>query len=218
MVLPGWNFPKEDWIQKTKLKTIADEKGYALILPDMKKTIYESEFFPETRMKWSPNPGLVFIKSYLIPEIQTKHHLLLVENQKNYLLGLSTGGRGVVQISLDNPGLFSAGLAFSGDFNQEEMPKDNLMTAVYGPITEFHDRWVGKDNPTTRIEEWKMPIYLSHGILDRVVPPSQTESFCEALKKANKPNVSCNMVKGMTHDYDFWGSELKGGFEFLENY
>ena len=52
-------------------------------------------------------------------------------------------------------------------------PKDRLMTGVYGPFTDFPQRWQGKDNPQARVAEWNMPLYLAHSIADNIVPESQ---------------------------------------------
>lgn len=118
----------------------------------MLTTLYESAYYPETQMKWNPIPGGEFIKNHFIPEIQKRHNLLL-PNQNNTLLGLSTGGRGVALIALENPGLFVAGASLSGDFSQENTPDERLMTAVYGSFYQEPLRWKGRDNPMARVSE-----------------------------------------------------------------
>jgi len=217
LVLPGWNFSKSSWIENSSLRSLASRFGYALIMPEMKKTLYESSYYPETKMKWNALPGLVFLKDHFFPHLQSRG--ILQKGQKNFLLGLSTGGRGVALIALDNPGLFTAGASFSGDFSQDLMPKDRLMQLVYGPYESFSERWKGKDNPAHRALEWTMPLYLSHGLLDRIVPESQSSIFYEALKKAGKENlVIYKAVSGKGHDYAFWNAELTPAFEFFEKF
>ena len=217
LLLPGWNFQRTSWIENTNLVSFADRYGYALILPEMGKTLYASSYYPQTTMKWNRIPGGQFIKQRFIPTIQKRHNLL-EEGQHNTMLGLSTGGRGVALIALENPGLFVAGASLSGDFSQENTPKDRLMTSVYGSFAQFPQRWLGRDNPQTRAKEWIMPLYLAHGTADNIVPESQSRLFYNALLKKGDRTliVEYYPVNGAQHDYKFWGGQLPAVFKFLE--
>lgn len=215
LVLPGWNYPRTSWIENTKLEEYADQRGYALILPEMLQTLYASQYYPETQLKWNQVPGGKFIKERFIKEIQKRHNLLR-PGQHNTMLGLSTGGRGVALIALENPGLFVAGASLSGDFSQHNTPEDRLMTAVYGPFADFPDRWRQIDNPQLRAHEWSMPLYLAHGTADDIVPESQSRLFSEALKEHHGDIVEYNPVEGAGHDYEFWGGQLEKVFDFFD--
>ena len=218
LVLPGWNYSRASWIENTNLKKYSDRYGYILILPEMGKTLYASTYYPETSMKWNSISGGKFIKENFIPAIQQEYGLLQPD-QYNTLLGLSTGGRGVALIALENPGLFAAGASLSGDFSQENTPSDRLMTSVYGSFWEFKDRWLGRDNPQSRVVEWKMPLYLAHGIQDNIVPESQSRLFHDALIKQHGDQVivQYNPVQNAQHDYKFWGEQLPYVFQFFLN-
>ena len=217
LVLPGWDYPRTQWVEDTPLVQYADQYGYALILPEMSVTVYESSYYPETNMKWNQIPGGQFIKERFIPTIQQQHNLLK-PGQHNTLLGFSTGGRGVALIALENPSLFVAGASLAGDFSQENMPNDNLMTAVYGPMAEFPERWNGRDNPQARVAEWKMPLYLAHGTDDSVVPTSQSRLFYEALVSHHGENLVVEYwaIAGAGHDRQFLTEQLPNVFEFFQ--
>ncbi|NEP12625.1 MAG: prolyl oligopeptidase family serine peptidase [Symploca sp. SIO2C1] len=219
LVLPGWDFPRTSWVENAPLVKYADRYGYALILPEMGKTLYESQYYPETQpaYRWNSTPGGQFIREKLIPHIQQTHNLLQ-PGQHNTMLGLSTGGRGVALIALENPDLFVAGATLSGDFSQENMTDDKLMTGVYGSFNQFRDRWLGRDNPQARVAEWKIPLYLAHGTADGIVPESQSRLFYDALSKFHGQNLSLvyDSVPGAGHDYQFWGGQLEAVFEFLQ--
>ena len=217
LVLPGWNYPRTSWVENSPLVEYANKYGYALILPEMLKTLYESSYYPETKLKWHSVPGGKFIKEQFIPGMQTKHHLL-IPGDNNFLLGLSTGGRGVALIALENPDLFVAGASLSGDFSQENTPSDRLMTLVYGSFTNFPSRWLGQDNPQARAAEWKMPLYLAHGTDDDIVPASQSCLFYQALKNQldNQVLIEYHPISGAGHNYQFWGGQLPAVFEFFE--
>jgi S-formylglutathione hydrolase FrmB len=216
LVLPGWNYPRTSWVENSNLVNLAEKYGYALILPEMLQTLYESSYYPETQLKWHEKPGGEFIKNSFIPEIQKRHNLL-VFGQNNTLLGLSTGGRGVALIALENPRLFVAGASLSGDFSQENTPDDRLITAVYGSYTKFPERWTGKDNPMSRAWQWVMPLYLAHGTADDIVPEQQSRLFYQQLMK-NPTNITIEYhpVKDAGHDYQFWGGQLPAVFGFFE--
>ncbi len=58
LVLPGWNFKCNDICQKSDFCQKAKREGYVLIMPDMLKSIYASQLYPETRKDWLKYPTL----------------------------------------------------------------------------------------------------------------------------------------------------------------
>ncbi len=214
LVLNGWNFPKEDWHKKTDILKFAEENSYVLIFPAMGKTLYESEYYPETKMKWHIVPGGKWIPEIFIPEMQNMG--LLKTDQKNFIMGLSTGGRGAALVALSCTNLFKGVASISGDFDQSKMPKDRIMTMVYGNFSDFPDRWINSDNPQAKISLWNIPIYLGHGRADKIVPFNQTEIFYKTLQ-SNHPNlkIKFNDPKTSGHDFTYWNSEVKPIFEFF---
>jgi putative tributyrin esterase len=217
LVLPGWRFSRKRWHKETDLLKFADKYGFRAIFPEMGVTNYESKYFKETTMKWAATPGGKWIKEIMIPQLQKKYGLLLPKS-RNYLLGLSTGGRGVLLVSLQNPDLFTAGATLSGDCNQAKMPNDRLMTSTYGPYRNFSYRWKTVDNPeiSAMKGKWKMPLYIGHGRKDRISPFSQSKSLFITLKKRYpKLKVVLNAPKEAGHDFKYWNSEIEPVFRFF---
>jgi predicted esterase len=215
IVLPGWNLPVMDWCTKTSLCQKALRQGYILIMPEMAKSIYASERFPETRKDWHGYATRTWFIDTLIHYFQNTFKLLLPHNN-NYLLGLSTGARGVALLSLDCPKIFKKAAALSGDYDQTQMPKDALITGYYGPIDKFPVRWKGTDNIVFRCEELKTPIYLGHGRADKVVPVSQTLQFVDSLAKYKPGLVKCHIDEKAGHTYDYWNSEVDNVLDFFK--
>lgn len=218
LVLPGWNFSRVRWHNETRLLAFADKYGYRCVFPDMKTSCYESSYFPETRIKWSLMPGGAWVRDVLLPFMQSNHKIFTA-GAYNCILGLSTGGRGAALVSLQNPGLFKALAALSGDFNQLDMPQDKLMAGIYGDIAAFSARWQTIDNPyaAAAAGEWKIPIYIGHGENDRVVPISQSRNFYKLLvEKYPKIKTAFHAAPGAGHDFAYWDSELEGVFEFFK--
>ncbi|MCB1175680.1 MAG: prolyl oligopeptidase family serine peptidase [Leptospiraceae bacterium] len=216
LVLPGWKFSPSRWLNETNLQSLADEYRLRLICPAMHSSIYASQYYPETRLKWGPVPGQKWILERLLPDLQSRG--VLRADQNNYLLGLSTGGRGVALLALARPNLFRAGAALSGDYDQSALPRDRLMTAVYGAYDRFPERWTGKDNPHQQVSKWQMPLYLAHGTIDRVVPYSQSASFYQALRSAHSGIEVVLQSPAAGHDFRFWGSQNKPAFDFFRKH
>lgn len=214
ILFPGWNFPADDWCNKTELCSKILSSGYCIVLPEMGKSVYQEKNYPETLLEWRLYPTRGWLSDTLIPTLQKKYSLL-AENENNYVIGLSTGARGVALILLDFPDLFKGAAALSGDYNQTSMPADNLMTGFYGSFYKFPDRWKNTDNPVTRIREYKTPIYLGHGKQDKVVPPEQTIMFYDSLKKYHPALKIILNMPAAQHNYDYWSSEVDNILKFF---
>ena len=217
LVLPGWRYSRKRWYKETDLLKYAEKYGFRAVFPEMGITNYESKYFKKTTLKWAATPGGKWIKEIFIPHLQKKYGLFL-SRKRNYILGLSTGGRGVLLISLQNPDLFKAGATLSGDCNQVKMPMDRLMTKSYGPFKSNRARWHNVDNPERKAlaGKWKMPLYIGHGKKDRISPFSQSASLYRTLKKMNpKLKVKFNAPKNAGHDFKYWNSEVGPALKFF---
>ncbi len=126
LVLPGWKYDRRRWLRETPIKRLADKHRLRLIAPEMGRSIYAAEYYPETGARWNPEkPGLAWILEDLLPYLAEQG--VFREGQANFLLGLSTGGRGVAQIALARPELITAASALSGDFDQTLQTGDRLI-------------------------------------------------------------------------------------------
>jgi len=215
LVLHGWNLPPEDWCTKTTLCKKASEEGYYVVLPDMGKSTYQQKIFPETRIDWRSYPTRKWLTETLVPFLQQNFSLFL-KKERNFIVGLSTGARGVVLVVLDLPKLFKGAAALSGDYDQSYIPHDKLITGYYGPYKKFKNRWDSIDNAVFRIKEFSTPIYLGHGTLDKVVTPNQTKIFYTALAKTHPSlKMKLNMPRA-GHNYAYWESEVDNILKFFE--
>jgi predicted esterase len=217
LVLHGWNLPPEDWCTKTSLCEKATKLGYCLVLPDMGKSNYQKQTFPETRPDWAGTPKVTWLTDTVIPKLQKEYGLLL-ETEPNYVMGLSTGGRGVAIMVLEMPKLFKAAAALSGDFDQTKIPNDKVIIGFYGPYEQFKDRWQTADNAVNRIKEFNTPFYIGHGTQDKVCPPQQSRIFYDSLVK-NHPKLDVRFHNPVAaHDYPYWDSEVDSILHFFGKY
>jgi len=88
LLLPGWNYPRTGWCDSTEICRKALAAGYALVAPEMGKSIYATRYYPETRQDWRRYPTLAWLMDTLTPHLQHTYGLLQ-QGQPNYVLGRS---------------------------------------------------------------------------------------------------------------------------------
>ncbi|MEQ9363147.1 MAG: prolyl oligopeptidase family serine peptidase [Leptospirales bacterium] len=219
LVLPGWKYNRKRWLNETPIKSEADRLGLRLICPEMGRSIYASRYFPETGPRWNSNKaGLAWVLEDLLPYLAGQGVFRSGAAANNFLLGLSTGGRGVALIALARPDLIRAAAALSGDFDQTLQPADRLMAGHYGSYADFRERWETVDNPLRQAAGWSTPIYLAHGTQDRVVPPVHSQEFFESLRTAHPQLDVVLLTPSAGHDFAFWGAQTAPAFAFFEKY
>ena len=213
MALPGWNYPNTHWCDSTSLCDKALEQGYAMLFPQMGKSNYCSQNYPETRKDWLHYPTRTWVVESMIPEIQKSG--LLDENDPNFILGLSTGARGAMLIGLDLNRMWDGIAVLSGVFDQSQFPNDNLYIGFYGQMNLFPERWEVHDNAIHMLDRLRAPVYIGHGRLDPVVDLKHSQILADRLKLQNR-NYEFHIDENARHDYDYWDSEVDAMLEFFE--
>jgi len=218
LVLQGFAFPKDDWCKKSSLCKKALQEGYTLIMPEMGKSNYMSQLYPQTRPDWRNEPQKHWLTDTLFRFLQEKYCLLL-PTQKNFAVGLSTGARGVAVVVLAKPELFKAVAALSGDYEQTKIPQDRVHIGYMGSYQQFPKRWAEEENIVFQIKKWQTPIYIGHGKLDKVCPYQQSQLFYEAIVKNHpKLTVKLSLPAQYAHDYRYWDSEVENILAFFRQF
>ncbi|MDX2304469.1 MAG: prolyl oligopeptidase family serine peptidase [Microscillaceae bacterium] len=218
LILQGWNFPKEDWCNKASLCRKALSKGYRLVMPEMGKSTYSTRLYPETLAEWRQFPTRRWLTDTLMAYLQEKYCILMPE-QANFVVGLSTGARGAALVSLNLPDVFRAMAALSGDYDQRRMPQERILNGFYGSASKFPERWSGEDNLITQIHRFRTPAYLGHGKLDYVSPPDQTRLFYDSLRtRYPQLKLRLSMPDWAAHDYQYWDYETDRMLAFFEEF
>lgn len=204
VLLHGYNLPADDWCNKTTFCKKALAAGFIIIQPEFGKTTYHAEVFPETQPRYLTCPTRKWIVDSAITFIQNKTQLLL-ENQNNFIAGISTGARGATLIAMDLPQLFKGCASLSGDFDQSKLSTDAIYIGYYGLYSRFKERWANVDNIYNSIEKLQTPIYLAHGKKDVTCPVSQTIVFYQRLIEVNPTlKVVYAIDENGEHNYAFW--------------
>ena len=217
LVLPGWNFPDTQWCEKTLLCEKALIMNYNLLFVEMQRSVYLREYYPQTKKEYRNFPTRTWLIDSVLKVLQDKS--LIYPKNFNFVVGLSTGGRGAAILGLDYPSYFKAAASLSGDFDPTLQKNDNLMVFSLGPYDKNRKLWEGSDNISRRAKEMKTPIYIGHGQIDKTCPIIQSISFVNELKKQN-PNliVKSNFPKNMGHDYKYWDSEVDSIIAFFNQF
>jgi dienelactone hydrolase len=218
LILPGWNYTAGKCCIESSFCKKALQQGYVLLMPEMGKSIYASGRYPETRKDWIRYPQLKWLTDTLLPYMQRQTGLF-APGQANFVFGISTGGRGVALLVEHSGTLFQAGASLSGDFDQTKTPDDNLMRGVYGSYSDFKPRWEGEDNALRNASKVKVPLYLGHGLEDKVIPCEQTKLFYAELKKTEGNTVHVlHLCPSQGHNYTYWDSETDAVLKFFNDH
>ncbi len=222
VVLHGYRQSMKDWQTNTSIASLANQYGMAVVCPSTGTTVYESEYFPETVSEWAPVPGGIFIPSVLMPWLE-KRYSLGTEKALTGIMGNSTGGRGAILAAERNPELFCAAAGASGDYDPESIPQNRILAAVYGPCSDFPDRWKNTDNPMKMADRLSsVPVYICHGTKDTVVPLQQSLVFAIKMKQLKKADSSYSVryeeFSYGLHNWDFWKKALPEMMRFFDQH
>ncbi len=204
---------------RKNLTEYADKHHFVLVCPDMGTTIYESEYYPFTKRKWSTIPGLYFVDKVILPYV--KRNYSIIEDRKGSgVLGYSTGGRGAVLLA-EKYGEFSAVVGLSGTYNLFTLPvgtgEYKIHRNIFGKRVQNTEAWKKDDcsNPDLMKNLDDTSLLLIHGEKDPVVSSIQSSKFASTLKKQYNHDVKLIVDMDGKHDWKFWNKHLKQSFKFL---
>ena len=216
LLLPGWDFSRRYWCDSTALCDSALNARWVVVLPEMRRSLYASARFPETRADLAAEPDLLWLRDTAFKRLADTFGLLK-PGANNYVVGLSTGARGVAQLLTTDPNRFTAACALSGDYDQTLQPTDNLMRLYYGPYVRFAQRWQMVDNPGRKTQQMRTPLYLAHGAQDKLVPALHSDTLFARLRRTGHA-VEYHKPAKAGHDFRFWRSEVPRMMRFLRQH
>jgi S-formylglutathione hydrolase FrmB len=216
LVLPGWNYPDTQWCSKTSLCLKAQKQGYDLVFVEMQRSVYLKSYYMHTRKDYAKYPTRVWLIDSAFSPLFSQQ--LLDRTKPIFVIGLSTGGRGAAILALDYPDLFSGAASLSGDFNPLLQKDDPLMINSIGSFVQHPKLWSADNNITLRAAEIKVPLYIGHGMGDKVSPVKQSLQFVDTLKKKNPTlTIKTNFPKTAGHNYTYWDSEVDSVLRFFSS-
>lgn len=218
LFLHGWNLPPDEICQKTNACQQLLDSGYVLILPDFGKTTYQWENYPQTRKSYLKYPTRHWIQDTFLRVMSEQFHLL-EKKENNFVMGVSTGGRGAALLALENPEIFKASACLSADFDHSKLSDEPINNGFYGPMSKFSQRWTGKDNIFNRASEFKSGLFLAHGEKDKVCPAEQTRDFQAELKRLKvKIQLETVLDPQGDHTYVWWDQQILPVIQFFNRF
>ncbi len=218
LFLHGWNLPADEICDKTVFCQSFLDSGYVLIFPDFGKTTYQWENYPQTKKSYLKYPTRRWISDTFIVHLQ-KEFELLIPGKRNFVFGVSTGGRGASLLALEKPEIFLAAACISADFDHAALKDEPINNGFYGSIKLYPDRWTGKDNIHNRAAEFQSGLFLAHGQKDKVCPVSQTINFDTELTRIHsKIKVKTAIDPLGDHTYVWWGKQIMPVMQFFNQF
>ncbi len=195
------------WTRYTSCERYARERGLALVIPEVQRSFYIDGVH-----------GLPYF-TYVSQELpQAVHRMfgLSLEQEQNYVMGLSMGGYGALKCALTHPERYAGCGSFSGVTDLDglgRIPAPPLHQREFDALLGTGKPAGAENNLFSLAASGKKlpPIYLSCGEEDRLYP--MNVSFA-ALLERQKAQYRFDHRRG-DHTWDFWDRSLQDCLEFF---
>lgn len=213
IALHDYDGSMNSWQNNTNIAYYANMYNMVIVCPNMPKTVYESQFFDETTVKWNEMPAALWIGTILIPYLKNTVGLKIDKNSLG-VCGFSIGARGALRIGEMYSDTVGAIACLSGYYDMLAHVKNNMFVAVYGRYNDNPQRWAAIDNAIDDAKNLKnVAVFLAHGNKDSRVPMEQSFMLAVKLKQLQKEqksgyNFTFVEKKYKMHDWNFCQSVL----------
>lgn len=215
ILLHGWNLSPLSWCDQTSFCNELLSMGYNIIIPDMGKSVYAFQYYPQTAKTMMMYPQLPFVLDTLLPFLKDSINILN-KSHYNFLIGYSMGARGALSIAENEDNMFSGLILLAGEYDQTLLPEDNVLTMFYGSYQKYPERWEGKENLLRNIDKLNVPVLILHGAKDSVIPVIQSDTLAKVLETKNKSYIK-TVYTQYGHDFDFVQKTVNGVTTFINN-
>lgn len=212
-----------DWVRKTNIERYARQKGVAVIMPSGSNSNYSN---------WSDAMLGFDMKDYLLHELMPLvQNWLPVSNrrEKNFIAGLSMGGRGTIKFAVNHPERFAAAAVLSAsprDFatlTPEYLAQDDPVAARFAGMARNAgglEAFLDSDENTYRIIDERVAagdelprLLFACGADDDYVMNDLRPFMAHAAEIGLAAEF--RIREGFTHEWDFWDLAIRDAFEFF---
>jgi S-formylglutathione hydrolase FrmB len=211
---------ERDW-ESSRIETYAERYNMVIVCPNMKRSVYENSFYPETNYKWNAIPGSKFLGETLIKFLNSNFSLAL-KKESTGIVGVELGAHGALLASCYYPNRFKAAAGISGFYDPTAMQKNKMLEAVYGSYKSFQERWDNDASPLKLAEKLKgVYVFLYHGLKYDVYQPEQSRVMAIKIKQLQKKSSDYSVTykenKSGSKGWGFWNSPLADIMSFMND-
>jgi len=219
IALPSYNSNERDWERNTSIEYLADKYNMAIVCPNMKKSLYESKYYPDTTYRWNVIPGGKFIGEDLLNFVN-KNFSLGYDSSKTAIMGVTVGAHGAILVASKYKA-FSAAAGISGYYDPTIMTNSRMVQSVYGKYNDNRTIWENDDNNLKLAEGLSgVKVYLFHGSKNDAFTPGQSRIMAIKLKHLQKKSSSYSITykesKSGYYGWTYWKRQIPEVMEFFD--
>ncbi len=220
IALPEYDGTMSDWRVNTAIESYADRYGMVIVSPDIRRCVYATEYYPETKVRWGEISAPSWLGEELVPYL--KRTFAIAGNRgKTGICGFGMGARGAFMTAAMYPGLFISAGGLAGYYDKQSVIRNRSFTAVYGKYQDFKNRWKEKDNLITMVKSMTdYHVFIAHGNKDNSSPIGQSRLMAIRFKQLDrgKGDIKLQYVekKYKVHDWEFCRSSLNQMMGFFD--
>ena len=210
---------ERDW-ESSRIESFADRYNMVIVCPNMKRSVYENSYYPETTYKWNVIPGSKFLGETLIKFLNSNFSLAS-KKESTGIVGVELGAHGAVLTSCYYPNRFNAAAGISGYYDPTAIQKNRMIEAVYGSYRSFQERWDNDASPLKLAEKLKgVHVFLYHGLKYDSYQPEQSRVMAIKIKQLQKKSsdyaVTYKEIKGASKGWANWNIPLSDIMSFMD--
>jgi S-formylglutathione hydrolase FrmB len=209
---------ERDW-ESSGVESFANKYNMVIVCPNMKHSVFEDSFYPETTYKWNVIPGSKFLGETLIKFLNNNFSLALTRESTG-IMGVESGAHGAILTPCYYPNRFNAAAGISGYYDPTAMQHSKMIEAVYGNYKNFQARWENDASPLKLAEKLKgVHVFLFHGLKNDSYQPEQSRVMAIRIKQLQKKSSDYSIIykeskngsKGWVH----WSSQVSDIMNFM---
>jgi len=210
---------RRDWETNAQMESHANRYSFVIVCPEMDKTVYEMNYYPETTYRWNIMPGGKFVAEVLVP-FMAENFGLAAEKESTGIMGVTVGAHGAILIAENYPGLFGAAAGISGFYDPTIMQESRIIESVYGSYRKNPERWENEDNPLKMADRLAgVHVYLYHGGRNDAFQEGQSRIMAIKLKqlqnKSSDYSITYSESKSSQYGWIYWRGKVPEVMEFF---
>lgn len=208
-LLHGWSGNNEEWVAKTDIGALADEHQMIVVMPNGAYDSWYIDSPVEKNSKYQTYIGKDVV-NYIDKKFRT-----ISKKEARAITGLSMGGYGALNVTLNNQSTFGNVGSMSGGVDPRYFSKNWGMESVFGDYVKNKDYWNNKAIISNAHR------FIFSGI-DIIIDSGVDDFFSPANRELHNLLVELKIPHDYierpgAHDWDYWSNSIKFQALFFSN-